>query len=161
VTDARVRVTHARHTLWSSQNERVTDGWAIAIGVAGGLVLLWAALLVALWLQVRRAGGTADWREAVRLVPDVIRLLRRLVADRTVPRTVRWSLIALLAYLLSPIDLVPDFVPLLGYADDAIAVAFVLRFAIARAGVERIEQHWPGTPTGLAGLLRVVGVARA
>lgn len=147
--------------LAARQNEGVTDGWVIAAGVAGGLVLLWAALLVALWLQVRRAGGAIDWREAVRLVPDVIRLLRRLIADLSVPLAVRWSLIALLVYLLSPIDLVPDVIPVLGYADDAIAVALVLRFAIARAGVERIEQHWPGTATGLAALLRVAGGARA
>jgi uncharacterized membrane protein YkvA (DUF1232 family) len=55
-----------------------------------------------------------------------------------------------LIYLAWPIDLVPDFIPVVGYADAAIIVALVLRSVVRRAGPDAIEQHWPGTPEGLA-----------
>ncbi len=97
-------------------------------------------------------------RDAVRLVPDVVRLLRRLGGDRTLPRSVRFRMWLLLIYLISPIDLIPDFIPVLGYADDAIIVAIALRAITRRAGPEAIEQHWPGTPEGLATLLILAGL---
>ena len=53
-----------------------------------------------------------------------------------------------------PIDLVPDFVPVLGYADDAVVVALVLRSVVRRAGAGAVARHWPGTPEGLAALQR-------
>ena len=136
----------------------IVPDWAvIVLSVVGGVVLLWLVLLAVLWVQQKRAGKSVDWREILRLVPDVIRLVRRLAADPTVPRGTRWWLVALLGYLLMPIDLVPDFIPVLGYADDAIIVAIVLRFAIRHAGRDAIERHWPGTPEGLAGVLALVG----
>ncbi|TDL43904.1 YkvA family protein [Microbacterium oleivorans] len=138
----------------------MSDGWVIAASIVGGVVLLWVAVLVVLWVQVRRSGGTIDWREAVRLVPDVVRLIRRLVADGTVPRAVRWWLGGLLVYLLSPIDLVPDVIPVLGYADDAIVVVIALRFALRHAGRDALERHWPGTPAGLHSVLALVGRLR-
>jgi uncharacterized membrane protein YkvA (DUF1232 family) len=64
----------------------------------------------------------------------------------------------LLVYLISPIDLIPDFIPILGYADDALVVAIALRFATRRAGREAIAQHWPGTPAGLTAVLRLAGL---
>ncbi len=138
----------------------MSDGWVIAAGIVGGAVLLWVALLVVLWVQVRRAGGTIDWREAVRLVPDVVRLIRRLVTDQSVPRAVRWWLGGLLFYLLSPVDLVPDIIPVLGFADDAIVVVIALRFALRHAGRDALERHWPGAPEGLGSLLSLVGRSR-
>ncbi len=74
---------------------------------------------------------------SVRLVPDVVRLVRRLAADRSLPRGVRVRLWVLLGYLVSPVDLVPDFIPLVGYADDAIIVALVLRSVIRRRRARR------------------------
>lgn len=133
------------------------EWWVIVLGIAGGILLLWVALIVVLWVQQRRSGATTDWRELARLVPDVLRLIRRLIADRSVPRATRWWLIALLAYLLSPIDLVPDVIPVLGYADDAIVVAIALRFAVRHAGMPAIERHWPGTDAGLRSVLSLVG----
>jgi uncharacterized membrane protein YkvA (DUF1232 family) len=61
-------------------------------------------------------------------------LIRRLVADTTLPREVRIRLGLVLAYLALPIDLIPDFIPVLGYADDAITVIVVLRAVARRAG---------------------------
>lgn len=134
-------------------------GWLmIGIGVAGGLVLLWLALIGLLWIHQRRRGTSIDWRAAMRLVPDIVRLVKRLATDRSVPRATRWWLLALLAYLLLPFDLVPDFVPVLGFADDAVVVAIVLRSAIRHAGIRAVERHWPGTPDGLSSVLALAGL---
>lgn len=97
--------------------------------------------------------------EALRILPDLLRLVARLARDRGLSRGVRVRLWLLLAYLASPIDLIPDFVPVLGYADDAIVVAVVLRSVVRRAGSGAIERHWPGTPDGLAAVRRLAGVA--
>jgi uncharacterized membrane protein YkvA (DUF1232 family) len=128
-------------------------GWAwTLVGVAGGFVLLWLVLVAVLW-----AARPEDLRlrELLRLLPDVLRLVRRLAADRTLPRGVRARLWLLLGYLALPVDLVPDVVPVLGYADDAIVVALVLRSVVRRAGPDAVARHWPGTPDGLAALRRV------
>ena len=74
--------------------------------------------------------------DMLRLLPDTVVLLRRLAADPDLPRGVRIRLVLLLVYLILPIDLIPDFIPVLGYADDAIIVAIALRSVTRRA--------WPG-----------------
>jgi uncharacterized membrane protein YkvA (DUF1232 family) len=126
--------------------------WDLALGLAAALVLVWLALVIALIL-VRPRGGLL--REALRLLPDVLRLIRRLAADKTLPRGVRIRLALLLAYLATPIDLIPDFVPVLGYADDAIIVTAVLRSVVRRAGLEAVRAHWPGTDDGFAAVARL------
>lgn len=74
------------------------------------------------------------------------------------PRGVRIRLWLLLAYLASPIDLIPDFIPVIGYADDAVVVVFALRSAVHRAGVDTVQRHWPGTPHGLTAVLRLARI---
>jgi uncharacterized membrane protein YkvA (DUF1232 family) len=132
-------------------------GWDLLIGVVTALVVAWL-VLVAVLLAVRPRGGLL--REAVRLLPDVLRLVRRLAADRSLPRGVRVRLGLLVAYLAFPIDVIPDFVPVLGYADDAILVLAVLRGVVRRAGVDAVRAHWPGTDDGFAVLVRVAGLDR-
>jgi len=135
------------------------DGWAgTAIAVVSGLLLCWLVLAVVMWREMRRHARDVKVRDLLRLVPDVARLLKRLVGDRSVPVGARIWLFLLLAYLISPIDLIPDFVPVIGYADDAIIVALALRLATRRAGLEALERHWPGTPEGLATVLRLAGI---
>ena len=129
--------------------------WSWVVAVGGGLLFLWLALAVALWV-VRP--DDARVREALRLLPDLVRLLRRLAADRSLPRGLRVRLWLLLGYLAMPFDLVPDFVPVIGYADDAVLVAVVLRSVVRRAGTEAVERYWPGTPDGLAAIGRLVGL---
>lgn len=131
--------------------------WQVPIAVAGGLVVLWVALLGALW-GLGRGQDPLSVREALRLLPDVIRLLRGLVADRTVPRRVRIRLWLLLGYLLMPIDLVPDVLPVIGYADDAVVVALTLRAVVRAAGPGALRRHWPGHPAGLDALFRLAGI---
>jgi uncharacterized membrane protein YkvA (DUF1232 family) len=127
-------------------------GWAWTLVAAlGGLLLCWLVLMAVLWTT---RPDEMRARELLRLLPDVLRLVRRLAGDGTLPRGVRVRLWLVLAYLAVPIDLVPDFVPVLGHADDAIVVALVLRSVVRRAGAAAVERHWPGTPEGLAALRR-------
>jgi uncharacterized membrane protein YkvA (DUF1232 family) len=128
----------------------------VLAGLAAGVLLAWLALIAALVIA-RPRGGLL--REAVRLLPDLLRLLPRLAADRALPRGVRVRLALLLAYLAFPLDLIPDFIPVIGYADDAIIVAAVLRSVARRAGVQGIKRHWPGTDDGFAALCRLTGLA--
>jgi uncharacterized membrane protein YkvA (DUF1232 family) len=129
--------------------------WDLALGVVAGLVLAWLALVIRLIL-VRPRGGLL--LEALRLLPDVLRMIRRLAADKTLPHGVRIRLVLLLAYLAIPIDLIPDFVPVLGYADDAIIVTAVLRSVVRRSGLDAIRAHWPGTDDGFAVVVRLTGL---
>ena len=124
--------------------------WSGLIGIS----LTYLALLAALF-AARPKGNLLT--EAVRLLPDVLRLLRRLATDSTVPRAGRVWLWLLLGYLAMPFDLVPDFVPVLGYADDAIIVSLVLRSVVRHTDAPVIRRHWPGTDDGLAALVRLTG----
>lgn len=129
--------------------------WDLLLGLAAALLLIWLALVITLLVARPRKGLL---REALRILPDVLRLVRRLAADDTLPRGVRIRLVLLLAYLASPIDLVPDFIPVLGHADDVILVILVLRGVVRRAGAGAVRAHWPGTEDGLAavaGVLRI------
>ncbi len=130
----------------------------LLIGAGTALLLAWVALVVALVLA-RPRGGLLT--EALRLLPDVLRLIRRLAADPDLPRGVRIRLGALLVYLALPVDLIPDFIPVLGYADDAIIVTAVLRSVVRRAGVGAVRAHWPGTDDGFAVLARLTGLPGA
>ena len=123
----------------------------IAVGLAVSYAIVLGALIIA-----RPRGNLL--REALRLLPDLLGLLHRLATDRQVPRSARMRLWLLFGYLATPIDLVPDFVPVLGYADDAIVVSLVLRSAVRRAGAPVIRRHWPGTEDGLAALARLAGL---
>ncbi len=129
--------------------------WTLTASILAGLLLLWVALVAALWFA---RPAELRLRDALRLLPDLVRMLRRLAADPTLPRGVRIRLWLLLGYLALPFDLVPDFIPVLGYADDAIIVAVVLRSVTRRAGSDALDRHWPGTPDGLAAVRRLAGV---
>lgn len=131
--------------------------WEVVLAVAAGLLLVWAGLAVVL-LVVGRRYGTPSLREILCLLPDVLRLLKRLAADRELPRGVRVRLWLLLGYLALPVDLIPDFIPLIGYADDAIVVALVLRSVARRAGPDALAAHWPGGDVGLRAVLHAVGI---
>ncbi len=126
--------------------------WRLLIGALAGIGLVWAALVVVLW---RAKPDRDQLRESLRLLPDVVRLLSRLARDETLPLGVRVRLWALLAYLAMPFDLVPDIIPVIGYADDAIIVAATLRSVVRRTGATAIARHWPGTPQGLAAVERL------
>ena len=122
---------------------------ALRVGAAIVIALacVWTLLVVAL-VFLRPKGGLLS--EAMRILPDTIRLLHRMATDQSIGIGVRVRLWLLFAYLANPVDLIPDFVPVLGYADDAIIVAAVLRSVVRRAGPDAVRRNWPGTPDGLA-----------
>jgi uncharacterized membrane protein YkvA (DUF1232 family) len=127
----------------------------VLIGIAMAFAFSWLLLLALLMLFRPRGMSVA---EAKRLVPDTARLLRDLTKDATMPAAIRRRLSMALLYLALPIDLVPDFIPIIGYADDVIVVGIVLRSVIRRAGSDALERHWRGTPDGLALVKRLAGV---
>ncbi|MFN2540048.1 MAG: YkvA family protein [Mycobacteriales bacterium] len=129
--------------------------WSALVAVLAALVLLWLVLLLALW-RLRPDDLTA--REALRLLPDVLRLVSRLARDRTLPFGLRLRLWLLLGYLALPFDLVPDVIPVIGYADDVVLVMIVLRSVVRRAGATVLSDSWPGTAQGLAVVTRLAGL---
>ena len=154
--DALVEVSRAVTGLMDRVGlSALSSGWGVALGVVGGLLLLWVLLVVALWFALP---DRTTLRGLLRLLPDVLRLVSRLAADRTLPRGARVRLWLLLGYLALPFDLVPDAVPVLGFADDAVVVALVLRSVARRAGRDALERSWPGTPDGLAAVLALCRV---
>jgi uncharacterized membrane protein YkvA (DUF1232 family) len=95
-------------------------------------------------------------KESLRLFPDLLRLLRRLTTNRNLPTGVRVRVALLLVYLAIPIDVIPDFIPILGYADDAIVVILTLRSVCRRVSVEELREAWPGSDDGFAALCQLV-----
>jgi uncharacterized membrane protein YkvA (DUF1232 family) len=118
--------------------------------VLAATLVVWALLVVLLVVSGRR--GQA--RALVRLVPDCLVLLGRLVRDPRLGRTDRVAIIAVLAYLALPFDLVPDFIPIAGQLDDAILVALLIRRLRRTITRDVIREHWPGPPESLEFLLR-------
>ncbi len=112
--------------------------WHALLAIAVGLIVVWLLLLALLWRAQRHTADKTNLRDAARLVPDVVRLLRRLAADRTIARSARIRLWLLLAYLISPIDLIPDFIPVLGYA----ATPSSSRLLSARSPAEPDLKRW-------------------
>lgn len=126
--------------------------------IALSVVVSYALLLIVLAtaIVIARPGG-GSLREAMRLLPDVLRLVGRLATDRSVARGPRIALWLLASYLATPLDLVPDFVPVIGYADDVLLAGLVLRWVVRRSGPDPIRTHWPGTQDGLNAVGRLVG----
>ena len=82
-------------------------------------------------------------------MPDCAVLMTRLLRDARVPRSAKWPLLLLLPYLAWPIDLIPDFIPVLGQLDDAAFVALALRRVVRKAGPAVVTELWPGSERGL------------
>ena len=127
------------------------------VAIALTLVALWAAFLVIFW-ALRPKGVTV--RELVGLIPDILRLLRSLIADRTAPLDVRIVLVGLVAWILSPIDLIPEFIPVLGPMDDVVVAIVAMRYVRRRVGTADLQRRWSGSDAGFAMLLRVIGSDR-
>jgi uncharacterized membrane protein YkvA (DUF1232 family) len=122
----------------------------IALAVCAAL---YAAFVGALLLGGRRSGA----RALAGFVPDCVVLFRRLLGEPRVSRRQRLLLLALIAYLALPLDLVPDVIPIAGQLDDAILVALVLRAVLRAAGPALVHEHWPGPPASLRLILRLAG----
>jgi uncharacterized protein (TIGR03382 family) len=128
--------------------------WRTVIGIGAGILLVWAVLIALLWIFRPRDVALG---ELLRVIPDVVRLVRRLLGDRAVPLSAKVALVVLLAWLISPIDLIPEFIPVLGPLDDVVVAVLILRYVRRRVGLDGLRSRWPGTPDGFALLGRIIG----
>jgi uncharacterized membrane protein YkvA (DUF1232 family) len=126
-------------------------GFVIAIGIA---VAIWVVAIAALWFFGRKLAAA----QLARAIPDLVALTRGLLGDPRVPVSSKVLLGGALVWLLSPIDLVPEFIPVLGPLDDVIVVGLVLRHLVRRAGPEVVQDHWRGDPRVLRTALRLAGL---
>ena len=127
--------------------------------LAGLLVVL--AVYVACVAALLFAGRRSEAAALVRFVPDCAVLFARLARDPRLPRRYKLLLLGLVGYLALPLDLVPDFMPIVGQLDDAILVAVALRLVLRRAGRELLQEHWPGSAGGLRVVERLAGATAA
>jgi uncharacterized membrane protein YkvA (DUF1232 family) len=123
-------------------------------GVILGLVVAWLLLLLTLWL-IRPRDIAA--RDVVRLIPDLLRLTRDVLVDPSSPTSVRVALVVLLIWLINPIDLIPEFIPVLGPLDDVIVAVAILRYVRRRLGAEALRARWRGTDDGWRVVARLLG----
>ena len=126
-------------------------GLLIALGV---VVAVWVVAIGGLWFFGRKIAA----KQLARAIPDLVALCRGLVSDPRVPLGSKLLVGGALVWVPSPIDLVPEFIPLLGPLDDVIVVGLVLRHLIKRAGVEVVQEHWRGDPRVLRTALRLAGM---
>lgn len=117
-------------------------------------VVLYAAFVLALYL----AGKRTEARAISGFIPDCIVLFKNLMQSKQVSSRYKLVLVLLIGYLVFPIDLVPDFIPVAGQLDDAIIVALVLRFVLKGAGPELAAKHWPGPESSLNILMKLARV---
>ena len=127
----------------------------ILLSIVGVFVLAWVILVAIVWLH-RPSRALAG--PALRMIPDVVRLTRALLADRATPRRVKVALAGLLAYMVSPIDLIPDFIPILGSMDDLVVTALVLRWAGRRVRSSKSAPIGPAPTRASISLVRLLGV---
>ena len=123
----------------------------IALGIAVGV---WVLAILALLVIGRRTAA----RQLATLLPNLIWPFRGLLHDTRVPIGSKVLLACAIAWFVSPIDLVPEFIPVFGPLDDAVVAALVLRHVLRKAGRDVIAEHWSGDPATLGVLLRVAGV---
>jgi uncharacterized membrane protein YkvA (DUF1232 family) len=123
--------------------------WLLIAGAAA--LALYLLFVIGLLVIGRRS----DARALAGFVPDCVVLFKRLLRDERVSRPRKLLLAALVAYLVLPFDLVPDFIPVAGQLDDAILVALVLRAVLRGAGTDLVREHWPGPASSLSLMLRL------
>lgn len=112
-------------------------------------------LVAGAFVAVRRGAAPAD---LAALLPSVARLFLRLLRDRSIPLRVRARILVAVAYNVQPINVIPDFVPVIGFVDNVVVTAWALRSTVRRAGREVVVRHWSGSPAGLAMVFRVAGL---
>ena len=125
-------------------------GLLIGLGIAAGIWLLFI-------LTLAIAGKRSAARELVTLVPNLALLFKGLLRDPRVSRRSKILVGFAAAWMASPIDLIPEFIPVAGPLDDVIVAALVLRHLLRSAGTEVVREHWRGDP---AVLDRIIGAGR-
>jgi uncharacterized membrane protein YkvA (DUF1232 family) len=127
--------------------------WLVALAVAVGLMVAgWAVMM----LLARRL-PPGPLRELARFIPDCVTTVRRLRGDARVPRRAKIAVVLAGLWLASPIDLLPEFLPVIGPLDDVVVVALTLRYAARQVPRQVLLDAWPGDPRLLE---RLLGPAR-
>jgi uncharacterized membrane protein YkvA (DUF1232 family) len=127
------------------------SGWLRALLVAGVLMVgTWALLVL-----VARRLPPGLLRDLAGFVPDCVTTIRRLRGDPRVPRRAKVVVALAGLWLLSPIDPLPEFLPVIGPLDDVVVVALALRYAARQVPRELLAAAWPGEPRLLERLLGV------
>ncbi len=126
--------------------------WAWTL-VTGGFLMI-GVITVALKARRHRDALT----QLIKLIAPCLKLIRDVLRDATLARRRKFAPTIAIVYLASPIDLIPDFIPVLGQLDDALVIAWTLRHIVRSAGRERVEHHWTGTPDSLQRVLRLAGI---
>jgi uncharacterized membrane protein YkvA (DUF1232 family) len=121
----------------------------LEICVAVGLALWLLAILVLVVL-----GRKSQARDLATLIPNLVVLFRGLLGDRRVSRGSKAWLWFALVWFVSPIDLIPEFLPVVGPLDDAIVAALVLRHVLRRTDRSVLIDHWRGDPSTLDAIIR-------
>ena len=93
-------------------------------------------------------------KQLLRALPNLIRLIAKLVTDPTLPRAAKIALAAVMVYLASPLDLVPDFIPFLGYLDDLMLAAVLVDGLLNYVDRALVLNYWPGTAESLERIAR-------
>ncbi|TML63809.1 MAG: DUF1232 domain-containing protein [Actinobacteria bacterium] len=119
----------------------------LAIAV-GALLVSWVVLIV---LARRLPAGLA--KDLAAFLPNCVTLVRRLRRDPRVPRRAKVAVVLAGLWVASPIDLIPEFLPVIGPLDDVVVVALALRYAGRRVPRAVLVDAWPGDPNLLDRLL--------
>jgi uncharacterized membrane protein YkvA (DUF1232 family) len=130
------------------------DVLPVALITIAVILGLWALVVVAVW---RSAPSQASALDVVRLLPDLLRMTAGLARDPGTPRSCKLALGGLAVWLASPIDLIPEFVPVIGPLDDIVVTAIVLRWVGRRVGLDALRAYWPGSDEGFGLVLRLLG----
>ena len=134
------------------------DGSGVEVKlVPWGLLLIAVALYALAIAVVLAAGRREDARALAGFIPDCLVMVGRLARDRRISVPRRLALLAVLAYLAMPFDLIPDFLPGPGQLDDAVVLALALRLLLGGASTELLRTAWPGPEASLRIVLRAAG----
>ena len=137
------------------------DGSGVSIELwPWGLLLIVIGLYAIAVAAFLAAGRREDARAVAGFIPDCLVLVGRLARDRRIDPARRAGLWLVLAYLALPIDLIPDFLPVVGVADDAVLLALALRLLAGGADAQRLREAGPGPEASLRMILRAAGVER-
>jgi uncharacterized membrane protein YkvA (DUF1232 family) len=121
------------------------------LGIALGV---WVVVVGVLLLMGHRTAAG----QLVGLIPNLLRLFRGLLRDPRVPRRSKLLLALGVVWIASPIDLIPEFIPILGPLDDALIAALILRHILRKAGSAVVREHWPGDQATIERMARVLGM---
>lgn len=128
----------------------------VVVGLAVCLAASWALIVAVVLVAKRRLTPT---RDVASLLPRTFGLLASLARDRSLPRGLRWRLAAAIVYAGQPFNLIPDWIPVIGYADNVAVICWALRSAIRVAGPEAVAAHWKGSEESLLQLYKALRLA--